>query len=69
LKNEINQKIALEKDNKKINEYDESVNFYYDPLQYKTSNFSDLLADIKLNKKKKVFFFILLKKKMKFFFK
>lgn len=50
--------IVLEKDNKKMNEYDESGNFYYDPLHYKTSNFSDLLADIKLNKKKKVFFLL-----------
>jgi len=54
MRNEINKTIVLQKDYKKINEYDQSLDFYYDPLQYATSNFSDLLADINLEKKDKV---------------
>jgi len=44
----------LEKDNKKVNEFEEGKNFYYNPLQFITSKLGDLLADIKLNNKKKV---------------
>jgi len=54
IKNEINQTIELNKDERKMLAFDDSINIHYKPFQYISSNFTDLLADIKLNKLKKV---------------
>ncbi len=58
IKNDNNQTIVLNKDFTKT---DNKTNIDYNPLQYITDNFRDLLYNIKLNKLKKVKFYFLKK--------
>jgi hypothetical protein len=52
IKNEMNTSIYLENEAKKMHQYDDTDQIFYNPLQKVSKNLAPLISNIKLNKKK-----------------